>query len=497
MKKKLHFLILLFICSITTWGQNAVQKYEYYGVLNPGGGQTDKNTGIEVTVSGSGNLQVHYNGSYQIYHPSKYIPTRPYYSPSGSAASVNGIVVGFRDTSSKKIYTMKGGELYVDGQGATYFAPKSFEVKTDPNDPTGKTQLFIGNYDLNLNGRIYPLKLEFTYIHPQPRVYIKYTLTIPEGNPSTQNVVLSHGLDTFLLGNDAGPGYAIDNPSVLTAGVRRSQGNFEAFVYQSGVRWSGYYSAHQYEMPKSLAKTPSLSFDKTIDPSETTDNGIGLSINFGNKPGTYTSSSFLTFKCNAPEVKPIYPITNYTLPCKGGKVDIAYKGNIDFVDDNGDGVNDIEIRYEDNIGHFITPVNGKVEVGAGTYKVYFYDTLNSCMSAVETITVKDGVGPCPSLCIKPAVTSGTALETQVGVSTIGKIADWPQNRKGAFIALQSQSKGFVVSRLTTIQVNAMAKPQEGMMVYDTDIDCFKIYSKDRGVSTLSWKCFNVQSCPDN
>ena len=101
-------------------------------------------------------------------------------------------------------------------------------------------------------------------------------------------------------------------------------------------------------------------------------------------------------------------------------------------------------------------------------------------------------------CVKPAITTGTALDTNVGISTIGTTAGWPQNRKGAYLALESQGKGFVISRLTTTQITAIGvNSQEGMMVYDTDVDCLKIYSKDVGAATYSWKCFDTQSCPDN
>ena len=100
-------------------------------------------------------------------------------------------------------------------------------------------------------------------------------------------------------------------------------------------------------------------------------------------------------------------------------------------------------------------------------------------------------------CIKPAMLTGTALDTNVGVSAIGKTAGWPQNRKGAFIALESQTKGLVISRMTSTEVDAILTPQEGMMVYDTTNDCVKIYSKDFNKTSYSWKCFNVQSCSDN
>ncbi len=95
-------------------------------------------------------------------------------------------------------------------------------------------------------------------------------------------------------------------------------------------------------------------------------------------------------------------------------------------------------------------------------------------------------------CYKNAVISGTSLDTTLGITSLGRAGinngNWPMARKGGWIALEAKTKGFVPNRLTTVQKNSLI-PVEGMMVYDTNLDCLSIYDG------LGWKCFNVQTCP--
>ncbi|RXM59466.1 hypothetical protein BOQ60_24225, partial [Chryseobacterium sp. CH1] len=97
-------------------------------------------------------------------------------------------------------------------------------------------------------------------------------------------------------------------------------------------------------------------------------------------------------------------------------------------------------------------------------------------------------------CLKPSVTSGAALATPLGITSLGRAgsnaSEWPTTRKGAWIALESKSTGFVPNRLTTAQKNALVAV-EGMIIYDTDLDCISIYD-----GTL-WKCMTQQGCPAN
>lgn len=96
-------------------------------------------------------------------------------------------------------------------------------------------------------------------------------------------------------------------------------------------------------------------------------------------------------------------------------------------------------------------------------------------------------------CYKPSVTAGTVLDTQYGITSLQRAGavngNWPMARKGGWTALEAKTKGFVPNRLTTTQKNALISV-EGMMVYDTDLDCLSIYDG------TEWKCFSTQACPD-
>ena len=93
-------------------------------------------------------------------------------------------------------------------------------------------------------------------------------------------------------------------------------------------------------------------------------------------------------------------------------------------------------------------------------------------------------------CVLPSKTVGTTLNGNVGISTIGKTNNWPQNVTGAHLALEAETKGLVITRFKTSDLTKITNPVEGMMVYDVDVDCLKIYNLG------TWKCFNIQSCPN-
>lgn len=99
---------------------------------------------------------------------------------------------------------------------------------------------------------------------------------------------------------------------------------------------------------------------------------------------------------------------------------------------------------------------------------------------------------CQLFCYKPATTTGTSLPAKQGITALGRAGanngNWPMVRNGAWTVLEAKTKGFVVNRLTTLQKNALT-PVEGMMVYDTNLDCLSIYDG------TGWKCFNTQTCP--
>ena len=128
------------------------------------------------------------------------------------------------------------------------------------------------------------------------------------------------------------------------------------------------------------------------------------------------------------------------------------------------------------------------------------DTANATYTGVYTYAsaINAAIASCTLFCYKPAVTSGTALETQSGMTSLARAgiekANWPMARKGGWVALEAKTKGFVPNRLTAQQITDIpaADLKDGMMVYNTDLHC--IYINTDGTTT-GWKCFNTRACP--
>lgn len=97
-------------------------------------------------------------------------------------------------------------------------------------------------------------------------------------------------------------------------------------------------------------------------------------------------------------------------------------------------------------------------------------------------------------CYNSANTTDAGLPTQHGI-TLQKRAgtqtddQWPLSRKSAYTVLESNTKGFVITRVSTENLSKIEKPEEGMMVFDTTEKCLKIYDGSQ------WSCFNKPACP--
>lgn len=103
---------------------------------------------------------------------------------------------------------------------------------------------------------------------------------------------------------------------------------------------------------------------------------------------------------------------------------------------------------------------------------------------------------CTSIaCYKPATVVTGGSDTKHGITSLQRAGtggdNWPMVRKGAYTALEADTKGFVINRLTTAQINKIVtdgKAVEGMAVYDLTVNCMKIYDG------TSFKCYNTPSC---
>ncbi|MBO6201556.1 MAG: hypothetical protein J6N74_08050 [Chryseobacterium sp.] len=100
-------------------------------------------------------------------------------------------------------------------------------------------------------------------------------------------------------------------------------------------------------------------------------------------------------------------------------------------------------------------------------------------------------------CLENPVTTGTVLDTNTGITSLGRAGtettnnNWPMIRKGGFLALESNKKPLVITRSSTANLVNITNPVEGMMVYDTTVNCLKLYVS----SAIGWRCYNKKTCP--
>lgn len=84
--------------------------------------------------------------------------------------------------------------------------------------------------------------------------------------------------------------------------------------------------------------------------------------------------------------------------------------------------------------------------------------------------------------------TGTPELTEVGISTrtARTSASWPNDIPNGFITLESNEKGFVLTRMADPE-NDIPNPVDGMLVYDTDDTCLKLYDGSE------WNCL-IRGC---
>jgi len=97
-------------------------------------------------------------------------------------------------------------------------------------------------------------------------------------------------------------------------------------------------------------------------------------------------------------------------------------------------------------------------------------------------------------CFRPATSPGIGgSPTNHGITALSRAGtangNWPMKITGAYTALDAKTKGFVVNRMPTSQLSSITAPVRGMMVYDTTVNCLKIYDDSN-----SWRCFSSPTC---
>lgn len=116
------------------------------------------------------------------------------------------------------------------------------------------------------------------------------------------------------------------------------------------------------------------------------------------------------------------------------------------------------------------------------------DDKNSCGNAPTIINEID------SFCTKPGATGTPDGVTKFGITVQQKSNAWPENVPNGFVALEAKDKGFVITRVQHVSQtpqpgDAIAEPKEGMLLYDLQDKCVKLYNG------TEWKCVE-RSCND-
>lgn len=92
---------------------------------------------------------------------------------------------------------------------------------------------------------------------------------------------------------------------------------------------------------------------------------------------------------------------------------------------------------------------------------------------LQTYCTQDPAAGAPNSITKFGITGQAGLQ-----------GNWPAIIPNGFIALESKNKGLVITRTTSANI---ALPVEGMLIFDTADNCFKLYNG------TSWKCI-IRSC---
>lgn len=128
------------------------------------------------------------------------------------------------------------------------------------------------------------------------------------------------------------------------------------------------------------------------------------------------------------------------------------------------------------------------------------DTATLYLTALPSLSLSVCYETPTDLTTSVPVNHGITVLKRAGIHTgITTANDWPMVRNSAYTALESKTKGFVITRNASPETT-IANPVVGMMVFDTDAPgvngatgCLKIYTGS-GASE-GWKCFNTQGCP--
>ena len=264
-------------------------------ILNPTGGVV-AGDGIR-TEFADGQFMVYKENQYQLFSgqsvPSMYNYNSIYLSVGDN--TIGGTVVGFHADP-----TFGNSDVGVNMTQSNWT-----NVNTSTVSTSGVNSFFTSSMVYTNATGTYIVDLRVDYTAPNNFHKQTYTVTVPSGN--TKDVRLFTAYDTYLGGSDSGPGYLDStgsvsvNNGIVEVGVYGASIT-ESIQYVSGQAWESYASEYYYNIYASGSGygpgygTP---YTNVVNNNPTTDNGMGISWNFGSAPGVKAPVAY-NFIFNAP-----------------------------------------------------------------------------------------------------------------------------------------------------------------------------------------------------
>lgn len=438
--------------------------------------------------------------------------------------------------------TLNGQQNIILNEGLIELGVLQFGDNTNNN---------IDNYgNLNINGNVNMsnssvtkfrneggglIQLTGNYSNNENSVYINCG-TIISNNGFNINGGAVYNTGFFTVGGDinmSGNSSEIHNYGLFTSTGNMNNAPADAIIYNEGKLSINQYQGGNaaFHGPASSSKKGYIEVGNAIQVNNSV---IGPNLDFKRTTGTSDPStvfmnsnpSFLanvtydcasTNSCSAPlifmpgfcptingDLPPMAVDDAYTIAAGNNSTGIVLDNDFETFGGAQATVTNVIMSQisTSNSGINLNTANGQLEVNAGTpprtytleYQICQQANPSNCDTAIVTITV-----PGTSTCYKPAANTGTVLPSKVGITALGRAesgdANWPGVRKGAWMVLESKTKGFVLNRLSDAEVSLIpvADLKEGMMVYNLTQNCLQINID--GTST-GWRCFNNQTCPD-
>lgn len=359
----------------------------------------------------------------------------------------------------------------------------------------------------SINTNCAPKEVEFTDTLPEGMVWVNNSLSAGGADVEDANIT-GYGTRTLTVKGLTVPGggstYTFRASAIFAedavAGEYLNQGTIKYDRLGTPESLNSTDRLTGKEFTKTVAKDSDR--PKQIVTKMTTDKScfsmdkeIEVTIDINNPNAISLSDMFLSvdydtaaFKLVSGSVKTSTGLTLGTNKAEDGNLELE-----DFKLPAGNSWVKFKIKASNNIADYdVDPATGYPRSITMSYDL-ISEAEDVCLPGALANANGEQELPFCSICYYPTVVgnNGDIMNSSgfMAVSTLNrKNSDWVSKRGNAFVVLESYNKGLVLTRLTTAQIEAL-KPVEGMMVYDSTVNCLKLYNGK------TWGCV-VQGCVD-